>query len=91
MSAVEKYLKQVEEEPANADVWYKLGDAYFHAEQYEDALDAFEEASLIDPHNAALLYRIGDVAYSLELYEEAIKALLKALEITSDNAAVWCR
>jgi len=91
MSAVEKYLKQVEEEPTNAEAWYKLGDAYFHAEQYEDALDAFEEASLIDPHNAALLYRIGDVAYSLELYEEAIKALLKALEITSDNAAIWCR
>lgn len=91
MSAVEKYLKQVEEEPTNAEAWYKLGDAYFHAEQYEDALDAFEEASLIDPHNAALLYRIGDIAYSLELYEEAIKALLKALEITSDNAVVWCR
>jgi len=91
MSAIEKYLKQVEEEPTNAEAWHNLGDAYFHAEQYEDALDAFEEAALIDPHNAALLYRIGDVAYSLELYEEAIEAFLKTLEMNSDNAAVWRR
>lgn len=91
MNAIERYKKQVEENPGNVEAWYKLGDAYFHTELYEEALDAFEEASLIDPHNVTLLYRIGELAYSLELYEEAIKALLKASKITSDNTAVWCR
>lgn len=67
--------------PENAENWVQLGNAYFGAEQYQRAIDAYEEALAIAPGNPNVLSdmgvmyrRSGQPEMAVEIFDRAIAA-----------------
>lgn len=65
--------------PQNADIWARLGHAYFDTDQYQKAIDAYEKSLAIEPGNPNVLTDLG-VMYrrnkqprkALEMFSKAI-------------------
>jgi len=60
--------------PTTKKHWLNEGDIHFLADQYEEALAAFEQAILLDPDYAIAYRSKGDALRRLERYEEALLA-----------------
>ena len=74
----------------NVQIWKELGNIYYDAEAYEDAINAFTRAiKLLDEAvDKALLWgRLGDVYQLLDNQSEAIAAYRNAIELDPANAA----
>jgi cytochrome c-type biogenesis protein CcmH/NrfG len=59
--AIAKAETAVQNNPTNFDARIELGMAYFHAEQLQKALAAFQQASELDPTDYAAYSWIGRV------------------------------
>ncbi len=51
----------------------------YQQEQWDEALNAYQDALLDDPENPVLHFNIGDVLYKKEKYEEALQSFQKAI------------
>ncbi|MBU0486128.1 MAG: DUF115 domain-containing protein [Proteobacteria bacterium] len=65
-----------------ARYWDELGDVFFGAGRFEDALSAYEQCFLAMPENINLLRKIGDCYKSLAQYEAAQEAYLRCRQKT---------
>ena len=54
VEAARIYRQATEADPANADGWAGLGNAYLGQENYSAAEQAFAKAKAIDPNNVAM-------------------------------------
>ena len=84
-----------EASPDNAEEWICLVEAYIYAKKYEDAYDAFRQASEKFPENWALYINGGDICASLKKYEEAFAYWDRAGELGTDfyddlYSKAWC-
>lgn len=73
------------------DAWYghgyiMLGIAYIHAQRWDDALWAFQEASKLEPENVQAWLGIGSVMNEQKDYAGAQKALQHALDLKPASA-----
>lgn len=67
--------------PKNADVWTKLGNAFFDTNQYEKAIRAYEKSLAIEPDNPNVLTDLG-IMYRLNKQpEKAVELFSKAISI----------
>ena len=67
--------------PENAENWVQLGNAYFGADQYQKAIDAYEKSLAIAPGNPNVLSdlgvmyrRSGQPEMAVEIFDRAIAA-----------------
>jgi tetratricopeptide (TPR) repeat protein len=71
-----------------ADAWTTLGFWYERESRWQDALDAYRAATLLDPEDAAALYRTGLVWLQLDQPTAARAALARAAELAPQLPAV---
>ena len=69
--------------------WLDIGDAHYDAQQYEEALKAYERVLQIDPSCLPAWIYKGWALYSLKQYEEALKPFERALQIDQEDFTVW--
>lgn len=81
--AIEKYATAVKTEPTAAN-YLELGAAYYIAQRWQDALNAFNKTVEVDPKQAFAYYYIGILNAALGNREQANAALEKVLQ-TSNN------
>lgn len=75
-----------EQNPRNAAVRVELGNLYFDAEQYPDAISWYEEALKLDPKNADVTTDLGVAYYYLNQPDRALQQFKDALEIDPRHA-----
>ena len=73
-------------DPENADLHYKLGNAYFDLAEFEQARRAYEAAVRLDPDHAAAYCNLGLSLKRLGSLNKAVEAYRAALEIAPDDA-----
>jgi len=82
--AINYYKQQLESEPQDVDILQKLGDNYWRAKRYVEAVDVFEKIVGLQPSNslvhlyiAELYDRLGAQNLSLKEFETAIPLMEK--------------
>jgi tetratricopeptide (TPR) repeat protein len=87
-------LSQSEPNSENAQVWIELGNLFFKAGSYNEAVGSYEKAVKIDPSSG---WAHSNLAMGLVFqgkYKEAVPLYLKSIEIFSDDtdkATAWNR
>ena len=86
--AVELFSKSIEIEQ-NSDVYMDLGNAYASMGEYDNAVDAFSKALLLDPNNGEILFDIGCVYLLQERLKKCIEYYNKAEAAGYDNVRLY--
>ncbi len=73
--------QQVKSNPNNASAWMQLGNMYFDANKFQDAIQAYTQYLSINPNNANVLVDLGVMYRRAGNTTEAISSFDKALEI----------
>ncbi|MBV9616825.1 MAG: tetratricopeptide repeat protein, partial [Ktedonobacteraceae bacterium] len=70
---------------------YKIADGVtkYTEKRYEEALDAYEQAILLNPENALAHSGKGNALYCLKRYEEALAAYNQAILFDTENALTY--
>lgn len=68
----------------NADNHYALGNGYYDAGRYEEALAEYQAALAADPNHFSAAVRLGDTYEKLRRADDAIAAYRRALAIRDD-------
>jgi predicted Zn-dependent protease len=66
------------------DLFYELGYAYFHLQQYREASGAFEQSLVARPAHQRSSYYLGLSRFRLGLYEQALPQLQQVAETEGD-------
>jgi tetratricopeptide (TPR) repeat protein len=72
-----------------ASVYESKGDTLYQLKLYEDAIEAYEQASCIDPRSISAYNSKGNTLSKLERFEEAIEAYEQALRIEPTSLALY--
>lgn len=79
----------VQEDPGVAQLHKNLGDLYYRAARYDEALEAYMRASKVDPELGGDMYlKLGNIKLRRQEREEAVRCWERALELDPDNAIV---
>ncbi len=84
---LKKITAEVKALPPSLSVYDLLaqGNAYYYAEQYEDAKDIYDRILNLNPNDPATLNNRGLVYAKLERYEEALADFNRSLELNPDH------
>ena len=79
--------------PDNAEIWIKLGEAYYTAvpRQSDKAVESFEKAIEIDPSLAVAYFKIGEVRLEADRFRDAVPFFEKAVKFDPNNHEAWHR
>ncbi len=80
---------ELDDHGAMASVLVALGDLFYGNEQYAEALNVYEHATLLAVDNAAAWSGLGNALNGLERHEEALEAYDRSLTLSPDEAFVW--
>src|SRR6185312_8005843 len=69
--AVRGYLAILETQPARVDVRSNLGAAYSALGRYEEAIDQYKRALVIDPGNSTISFNLAMAYYKAAWFTEA--------------------
>jgi len=89
MGLITHSLRWTEAQPEQSAAWFSLGFAYYIADQFTEAIEAFKQALSINPEDASTWYILGKVYSKTDQFTEAIKALEQALSINPEDADFW--
>ncbi len=78
MFALEQQLKS---NPNNASAWMELGNLYYDAKKYQEAIRAYNQYLSINPNNANVLTDLGTMYRRAGNPTEAIASFNKAIEV----------
>ena len=67
-------------DPQNAEAWVRLGNAYFDADQYQQAIDAYEKSLAIAPGNPNVLTDLGVMYRRNKQPEKAVEMFSWAMQ-----------
>jgi len=82
--ALELFLRQVDKKPDDAQLYEKIGYCYQQSGLYEEALDYYKKAELID-RKVWTIKKIGLCLKRLGRYEESLDYYLQAAEMEPEN------
>ena len=73
--------------PQSDSIWdlLALGNAYYYAEQYEDAKDIYDRILNLHPHDPFILFNRGVAYGQLGRYDEALADFNRALELSPNK------
>jgi len=84
--AVSLYEQIVEQEPANAEMWYRLGRARRRINQLYEAEEAYAKALELKPDEISYhMARGANLAHRSTLWEDALKSYEQVLRLVPDN------
>lgn len=69
--------------------WYNLGVAYFNSKQCDKAVDAYNNANMIDAENKSGHYSLLLAYYQCEMYDDAIVTGMQYTEKWGDDPNGW--
>ncbi|MCC7299261.1 MAG: tetratricopeptide repeat protein [Bacteroidia bacterium] len=77
---------KINDDPRNADLYYKRGNAFFYQDKFKDALIDLDYAVLLDSNNAVYHHLIGETVLKLDTADsrKAMYHLEKALKLKPD-------
>ncbi|MGH7619558.1 MAG: tetratricopeptide repeat protein, partial [Gemmatimonadaceae bacterium] len=79
----------VHEDPGLAQLHKNLGDLYYRAAKYDEALEAYLRATKSNPELGGDMYlKLGNIRLRRQERDEAIRCWERALELDPDNAIV---
>ncbi len=98
-----KTLKTVESKPVPSPIpvvpsvstdqkvqeWIDKGDLFLERNDYQEALEAFRQAILLDPNNAYAYASKSTALWNLQEYQEALGASLQAIRLDANLALAW--
>ncbi|PWR75709.1 tetratricopeptide repeat protein [Methanospirillum stamsii] len=79
----------LKKDPQNATMLVTLGIDLSNSGRYNESVDAYNQALILEPGNSSLWNLKGSVLQKLEKYEEAIRAYNQALSIDHENIDAW--
>jgi tetratricopeptide (TPR) repeat protein len=89
---VEDVLALIEKQPADAELYQRLGQLYSKEGRSEEARRAFEQSLELDPKDAFTHLYLGNWFYGCRMYPEALARFQHAAELLPDEAvAYWCQ
>lgn len=77
--SIEIHTEVIDANPYSYLAWFNLGNAYYLDCQYEEAIDAFEYAFIINERFEPAYKEFAEVCFHLKLYNKVISALEDAL------------
>ena len=75
----------IEKDPGNADNYTQLGNAYFDAEQWANAIGSYERSLKLDPNNADVSTDLGVSYYYSNRTDEALAQFERSLTISPNH------
>lgn len=79
--AIAEFLKALDKQPGDPDIYESLGNEYQKVSRFDDAIKAYEQELKFNPHNGIALYNLGkiqvergDPKEGVPLLEEAVHA-----------------
>jgi tetratricopeptide (TPR) repeat protein len=87
-NAAEVFKRALALKPDNAQIKRALAQNLLYAEQYDAALQQFEELAQADPKDAQSQLRIAEIYRRRRLFDKATAALAKAKEIDGESLEV---
>src|SRR5678810_904179 len=84
--AVRAYLAILEKYPARVDVRSNLGAAYSALGRYEDAIEQYKRALVIDSENFPIRFHLALAYYKAALFADAVPELEKFIAAAPDSA-----
>jgi Ca-activated chloride channel family protein len=79
--AKELFQQKLQNNPADADDAYALGNSLYRLGQYEDAAQAYEKALQQNPNLEPGWYNLGNSLFQQQEYQDAVDAYQKALAL----------
>jgi tetratricopeptide (TPR) repeat protein len=73
-----------EAEPRNPQAWNSLGYDLFHADDLDNALEAFERAIELEPNRASTYFNLARIAARMGDKSKAIEHFARAVELQPD-------
>jgi tetratricopeptide (TPR) repeat protein len=81
--------RAVHEDPGVGQLHKNLGDLYYRASRYDEALESYVRATTVNPGLGGDIYlKLGNIRLRRQEREEAIRCWERALELDPDNAIV---
>ena len=80
----------IEKDPRNADNYARLGNAYFDAEQWPNAIDSYERSLKLNPGNPDVSTDLGVSYYHTNRADEALAQFERSLKISPNHTkTLW--
>ncbi len=86
---VATFIKALHTPPKTKEQWLDEGHTHYDAKRYDEALDAYERAILLDPSFARAYNGKGNALYYFKRYEEALAAFERAILLDPDCAPAY--
>ena len=75
----------IEQDPRNAGNFAQLGNAYFDAEQWPNAIDSYERSLKLDPNNADVSTDLGVSYYYTNRTDDALAQFERSLKMSPNH------
>ena len=82
---VQSLQAAIEKEPRNADNYAQLGNTYFDAEQWTNAIESYERSLKLDPNNPDVSTDLGVSYYYTNRTDEALAQFEQSLKISPNH------
>jgi len=89
--AICAYKKVVELNPNNFPALFRLGNAYYHTDNFTQALDWYHKAAQKQPGDSRVLFNIGEAYVKLNQPEQAVKYYQRVQHATAEIPHVGLR
>lgn len=86
---VEQAKKEVEADPANVELWIKLGLAYRSQQMFREAIDCYSQGIAVNPFYGMLYRHRGHAYLNTCRWPEAIADFTTAIRLMPDNWSSW--
>jgi tetratricopeptide (TPR) repeat protein len=87
--SVQLHKQIIEEQPYSHLAWFNLGTAYQGLKEYENSIEAYQYAIVIDERFDYAYRNMGDAYIQLRRYPEAIEVMKKHLEIAKPEDVIY--
>jgi tetratricopeptide (TPR) repeat protein len=87
--AVENFKSATSYQPNNAELWYKLADAWFQVSNYRDALTGYDNAIGANPNRGEFYNGRANVLMRLREYDRAISDFSRSIQRNTDFASAY--
>jgi tetratricopeptide (TPR) repeat protein len=84
-SRVQELQAAIEKDPRNATNYAQLGNTYFDAEQWPNAIQSYEQSLQLDPNNAEVSTDLGVSYYYTNRTDEALAQFERSLKISPNH------
>lgn len=87
--AVDEYKRAIDEQPAAARLYNKLGISFHHQLMFDNARRYYERATDLDSKFSQAINNLGTIYYAEGRYKKAQKTYEKALKVSPRSASIY--